>query len=230
MKALFIAMLALGAGGCHLLFGYNPAASVDAQADKNRLDSGIDAAVADSWQDSAASVEGGMPDMAADAFTPKREAGRELGADLGPDKGTPDTKPTHDTKPLPDKPAPDKKPPPDSIVVKPDVQPAQGSEGARCYNCLPSGKCSGNNSFCNKGLHCVSGACAKVACSLPTTPCVNYYVGCTQVGCVNGFCTWTSIAGSCGSCPDFCDDGNACTTNECIPSIGCKNNPIPGCT
>ena len=107
---------------------------------------------------------------------------------------------------------------------------------------VPNGQSCGDNNFCNGFETCQSGSCAS-----GTAPLCDDSNPCTTDGCSGtAGCTHTSIPGCCftdGDCADNdactinarcvsgvctsdqrnCNDGNPCTSDVCLPSVGCVN-------
>lgn len=133
-------------------------------------------------------------------------------------------------------------------VYRPRTGEACSDDGEVCTNdlCSATGECRHLPRTCNDGITCTVDQCAPgVGCvATPDDARCNDGEACTAdqcdpgTGCVHdpepdgtacsddSFCT-TGDACLDGTCtpqgpPLTCDDGNACTLDECLPAIGCR--------
>ncbi len=108
-------------------------------------------------------------------------------------------------------------------------------EGGTCSAtgvCIETGSCPCETSTdCDDGLDCTKDSCEDGECLF-----VPYAAACA----INGECSWPGELApnnACLSCapalsttswsPVDCDDGQACTVDECTPTGGCSNTPSP---
>ena len=125
-----------------------------------------------------------------------------------PDAGLPDTTQPDTTQPdttQPDATQPD--------TAAPDVAFDAGPPGPVCAG---AADCPPNNNPCVQAI-CTAGKCSTApkadgtVCAASSDPCKS-----------DGVCT----VGSCGAqIAKSCDDGNACTTDSCLPGKGCAWSP-----
>lgn len=111
-------------------------------------------------------------------------------------------------------------------------------DGQPCTNdvCLPDGQCFNEpvddcciaDNDCDDGDPCTEDVCSGGVCQNTGgggDQCVTAE-DCGAVDqCVNAVC-------NCGICEleiETCDDGDACTTDQCVPGIGCVFSPNPDC-
>ena len=97
-----------------------------------------------------------------------------------------------------------------------------GLEWTKPKTCA-SGQCAagGGTTHCDDGNLCTDDACvAETGCvSTPhTRPCDDGDPCTTGDSCTGGQCVATGT--------DGCDDHNVCTTDSCVPKVGCKHDPL----
>jgi len=121
-------------------------------------------------------------------------------------------------------------------------------QAAENCNCQQDGDCTlyDDNDLCTGIVRCLEGSCqvdptSVVTCPLPGEPCINIQcapetgecvTNATTGACTDGdLCTHNDecVDGVCEAEPLTCDDGDECTTDLCLPSIGCVVEFIPDC-
>jgi hypothetical protein len=88
---------------------------------------------------------------------------------------------------------------------------------------------------CDDGNPCTGDGCANGSClhmpAVDGTSCAAFWDGDTDAP--NQCSTSACHSGACLAATLSCDDGDACTADECLPGSGCLHKPIPdapGCT
>jgi len=131
-----------------------------------------------------------------------------------------------------------------------DVCTEDGCVGqtAETCACKDDGECAlyDDQDLCTGTVRCIEGSCqvdptTVVTCPLPGAPCITLYCAPETGLCVPSFpvgpctdgdlCTENDTCdnGVCKADPLVCDDGDECTIDSCVPSIGCVVEHLPDC-
>ena len=137
-----------------------------------------------------------------------------------------------------------------NLCTNDDVCTEDGCVGqaAETCACQDDAECAlyDDQDLCTGTVRCIEGSCqvdptTVVTCPLPGAPCITLYCAPETGLCVPSFpvgpctdgdlCTENDTCdnGVCKADPLVCDDGDECTTDSCVPSIGCVVEHLPDC-
>jgi len=204
--AVLLSLACSGGSGVSDAQGPEIEVAVDA-ADTGWDEAGADA---DGWSkpDGEAASDGADADLPKTPDTPASEpTAGEATADAD---GSDTPAAPHDAEPEADSPAPS------DDVAPPDLGEA-ASLDAYEPECTADADCADDDP-CTVDT-CTAGACVRVVAA-DASPCDNGDPCTAGDTCVGGAC----VAGA----PVGCDDGNACTTDQCGPGAGCSHWPRTG--
>ncbi|MDD5194019.1 MAG: hypothetical protein PHF67_05575, partial [Candidatus Nanoarchaeia archaeon] len=97
-------------------------------------------------------------------------------------------------------------------------------------NLCTTDSCNADGTCSNTAINCDdSDACTLDSCDPANGNCVHALMDCDDANLCNGLESCDSTVGCIPGTPLTCNDGNACTSDGCVPATGCVYTPISGC-